>query len=120
VRSARQRRRLLVTMCTFISVALAFGVAASQVFVAQNQARIDHANAQLKTEQARYDDLRFQVAELESPQRIVAEAHDRLGMIEPAHVTYVAPVASNAPVAASSDDATTPTWAIVKSELATK
>ncbi len=120
VRSARQGRRLLITTCTFLTIVLAFGVAASQVFVAQNQARIDHMNAELKVEQARYDRLRFDVAELESPERIVAAAHDRLGMIEPPEVTYVAPVASNAPVATDDDSATAPDWRNVKSELAAK
>jgi cell division protein FtsL len=119
VRSARQGRRLLVTTCTFLTIVLAFGVAASQVFVAQNQARIDHVHAQLKAEQARYDRLRFKVAELESPERIVEVAHDRLGMIEPAKVTYVAPVASNAPVA-TADDTAASDWRTVKSELASK
>ncbi len=119
-RSASQGRRLLITTCTFLTIVLAFGVAASQVFVAQNQARIDHMSQQLKAEQARYDHLRYQVAELESPERIVAAAHDRLGMIEPPRVTYVAPVASNAPVDPTEDSATAPDWRNVKSELAAK
>jgi hypothetical protein len=50
----------------------------------------------------------------------VAAAHDRLGMVEPAHVTYVAPVASNAPVAPAETTANAPDWANVKSELAAK
>ena len=120
VRSARQGRRLLITTCTFITVVLAFGVVASQVFVAQNQARLDYLNKEMKAEQARYDQLRFRVAELESPERIVAAAQDRLGMIEPPRVTYVAPVASNAPVATDADAAGAPDWANVKSELAAK
>lgn len=119
-RSARQRRRLLVSVCTFITVVLAFGVVAAQVFVAQNQNRLDNVNQQFRAEQARYDNLRYQVAQLESPERIVAAAHDRLGMVEPGHVTYVAPVASSAPASGGGTDASTQDWRSVKSELASK
>lgn len=120
MRSARQGRRLLVTVCTILTVGLAFGVASSQVFVAQNQHRLDKLNTRVRAEQERYDRLRFQVAELESPERVVAAAHDKLGMVEPAHVNYVAPVASNAPAADAASEANTPDWRNVKSELAAK
>ena len=120
VRSARQGRRLLITLCTFLTVGLAFGVAASQVFVAQNQDRLDKLNARVRVEQERYDKLRFQVAELESPERVVAAAQERLGMIEPDHVNYVAPVASNAPAPDATDGTTTPDSTTVKQKLAAK
>jgi len=120
VRSARQGRRLLITTCATITVVLAFGVAASQVFVAQNQDRLDKLNTQAKAEQARYEKLRFKVAELESPERVVAAAQDRLGMIEPAHVTYVTPVSAVGPAPDVAKAANAPSWRSVKSELAAK
>lgn len=111
---------MLITLCTFLTVGLAFGVAASQVFVAQNQDRLDKLNARVRVEQERYDKLRFQVAELESPERVVAAAQERLGMIEPDHVNYVAPVASNAPAPDATDGTTTPDSTTVKQKLAAK
>ncbi|MDP1793028.1 MAG: cell division protein FtsL, partial [Acidimicrobiales bacterium] len=73
-RSARQNRRLLVTLCTMLTVGLAFSVVASQVFVAQNQDRLDKLNQQITDAQASYDRLRYEVAELESPERVAAAA----------------------------------------------
>jgi cell division protein FtsL len=120
VRSAGQGKRLLITLCTTITIVLAFGVAVSQVLVAQNQDRLDTLNHRLDAAQTRYEKLRYQLAELESPERIVAAAHDRLGMTEPAHVNYVPPVAA-APTAASSvDETAAPDWRLVKAELAAK
>ena len=119
-RSARQNRRLLVTLCTLLTVGLAFAVVASQVFVAQNQDRLDRLNRQVTEQQARYDRLRYKVAELESPERVAATAQEKLGMIEPTKVNYVAPPEG---VDASADaDAFTnaPDWQNVKSELAAK
>ncbi len=40
----------------------------------------------------RYDRLRLEVAELESPGRIMAAAQERLGMVPPPGVTYLTPV----------------------------
>ena len=63
-------------MCTTLTIALAFGVAISQVIVAQNQDRLDKLNRRLDAAQQRYEKLRYQVAELESPERVVAAAQD--------------------------------------------
>ena len=107
-------------MCTVLTVALAFGVALSQVIVAQNQDQLDTLNRRLDDAQAKYDRLRFQVAELESPERVVAAAQDRLGMVEPAKVNYVAPVVNNTSVADENDVTEAPDWRLVKAELAAK
>jgi len=106
-------------MCTTITVALAFGVAISQVIVAQNQDRLDKLNHRVDAAQQRYEKLRYQVAELESPERIVAAAHNRLGMIEPQKVNYVPPVVDN-PVEKSAHTTDAPDWRLVKAELAQK
>ncbi len=120
VRSARQNRRLLVTVCTLLTVGLAFSVVASQVFVAQNQDRLDKLNQRLADQQARYDHLRYQVAELESPERVAAAAQDKLGMVEPVKVNYVAPP-EGVDASANDDDLTNaPDWQNVKSKLAAK
>lgn len=118
---ARSRgRRRLVTICTALTIALAFGVAVSHVIVAQNQNRLDSLNRRLDEAQERYEQLRFQVAELESPERVVAAAQDRLGMTEPAEVKYVAPVALNNNAAEERAVTDAPDWRLVKAELAAR
>jgi cell division protein FtsL len=117
-RSARQSRRALVTVCVVLTVALAFGVVASQVIVAQNQNRLDKLNRRLDTAQTRYERLRYQLAELESRERVVATAHERLGMVEPTKVNFVAPVATNNNAAEETEVTDAPDWRLVKAELA--
>ena len=102
-RTAARRRRLLLTVVTTLTIVLAFGVAASQVVVAQNQARLDKLDQRATDAKTSYEKLRYQVAQLESPERVVAAAKDRLGMIEPARVTYVAPPASTADATTAAD-----------------
>jgi cell division protein FtsL len=116
----RRSHRLLITLCTLLTVGLAFAVVASQVLVAQNQDRLDKLNHRVDAAQARYERLRYQVAELESPERIVAAARDRLGMVQPAHVTYVAPVTATAADASSATATAAPDWRLVKAQLAAK
>jgi cell division protein FtsL len=108
-----------VTVCTSITVALAFGVAISQVIVAQNQDRLDKLNHRVDAAQQRYERLRYQVAQLESPERIVAAAHNRLGMVEPQRVNYVPPVVDNQ-VEKDAHVTDAPDWRLVKAELAKK
>jgi hypothetical protein len=73
------------------------------------------------------------VAELESPERIVATAQDRLGMVQPPKVTYLAPVepanggslpiSTSRPSSASDDhasreaNASSGGWSTVKPQL---
>ncbi|HUR77225.1 MAG TPA: hypothetical protein VMZ22_04695 [Acidimicrobiales bacterium] len=103
-----------------LTVALAFGVAVSQVIVAQNQDRLDKLNRRLDAEQTRYERLRYQLAELESPDRVVAAAHERLGMVEPTKINYVAPVASDNDATEQVEATDAPDWRLVKAELAAK
>jgi cell division protein FtsL len=68
-----------------------FGLAVCQAVMAQNQMRLDRLGREVADAQARYQRLRFQVAQLESPERIVAAAQERLGMVPPATVRYLSP-----------------------------
>ena len=106
-------------MCTTITIALAFGVAISQVIVAQNQDHLDKLNRRVTAAQQRYEKLRYHVAELESPERVVAAAQSRLHMIEPDKVNYVPPVVDN-PVETDDHASDAPDWRLVKAELAQK
>lgn len=104
--SERVRRRLtpaagvLLTAALF---ALLLLIAISHTLLVQNQVKLDGIDQQLVEEQARYQSLRRQVAEMESPERIVAAAQE-LGMVTPDDLVYLQP---DAPAASSdaTDDA---------------
>ena len=90
----RVRPRLYVAAATTLTFLCLFGVAAVQVLITQGQfelARLERSSAE---SQARYDRLRLEVAELESPAHVVATAQRRLGMVPPDTVTYLAPPSS--------------------------
>jgi Tfp pilus assembly protein PilX len=74
-------------------------LAVAHTVLVQGQMRLDEIDAQLATEQARYQELRTTVAELESPVRVVTAAED-LGMVSPAGLVYLQP--------SSPDPTTTP------------
>jgi cell division protein FtsL len=84
-------------------IAVLFGLVGLHVMLAQNQFRLDRLNSQADAEQARYERLRLQVDQLESPQRIVATAEQKLAMMTPASVTYLTP---SAPLPASASSTT--------------
>lgn len=92
VRPAPRRRARLVTILVSVAVmASLFGLVASHVMLTQGQFRLESLRARAAAEQTRYERLRLQVAELESPARIVATAQERLGMVPPPTVTYLSP-----------------------------
>jgi cell division protein FtsL len=125
---ARKRRaRLAATFTLCLIGAGLFATVAFHVVLTQNQFRLERLRDQATEEQARYQRLRLQVAELESPARIVATAQDRLGMVQPTSIAYLAPQAPNTmtstPSSSSSTPEATPTtdqrdWSDVKSQLA--
>jgi cell division protein FtsL len=122
----RARARLLgVLVAVVVAVAL-FGLVTSHVALAQGQFRLEAMRTKANAEQDRYERLRLQVAELESPGRIVAAAQERLGMVPPPGITYLSPVGP-ASDAASSDGpgtdagpASTDDWSTVKRQLASR
>ncbi len=123
----RRRRTAVVTilaMAVMFSVML--GLAAFQTIIAQGQARLDRLDADVHTAQDAYQKLRLDVAQLEAPARIVATARDRLGMVVPDSVSYLAPtgdaaldaqaasVATSGSTAASSDQSGAEPWTKLK------
>jgi cell division protein FtsL len=123
----RRRRARLFGVGVGVLVALGlFGIASLHVVLTQGQFRLDRLQSQADQQQARYEQLRLQVAELESPERIVAVAQERLGMVPPAAVTYLAPSGPAAkdptvatPRNAQDDRGTTTSWTQVKPHLDT-
>lgn len=89
----RARQRLtpkvgvVLTALVFVSL---FAVAIAHTLLVQGQIRLDGLDQQLTTEQARYRELRNQVAQMESPARVVAAAQ-QLGMVAPDDLVYLQP-----------------------------
>ena len=91
----RRRRRLTPATAVLLTAALfvtLLAVAMAQTVLVQGQVRLDDLDAQLTEEQARYQELRKDVAELESPGRIVDAAHAQ-GMVTPTDLLYLQPTA---------------------------
>lgn len=90
-RTRRRRIRVAVAGASLLAVAGLFGIAVFHVLITQRQFALERMEADALAEQARYERLRLRVAELESPARIVAAAHERLGMVPPPGVRYLSP-----------------------------
>jgi cell division protein FtsL len=115
--------RLVVVVGVAVAALCLFGVVVFHVVLTQNQFRLDALQDQALQRQADYDRLRLQVAELESPDRIVADAQQRLGMVPAPKVTYLAPTIEEPTGAtdaapAEGDLAAGSSWSVVKPHLA--
>lgn len=121
----RRRTRLLLEGGVVLAVVVVFGLVYLHVVLAQRQFAIDRATAQVQSEQARYQTLRLEVAQLGSPQNIIATAEGQLGMVQPASVVYLTPAhETGAPAAKSASPGTEVApagdadWPQIKSQLA--
>jgi cell division protein FtsL len=122
----RRRLRLAVGVAGTFIAAVVFGLVGIHVMLAQNQFRLDRLNTRAADQEAQYQRLRLQVDQLEAPQRIVATAEGKLGMVPPAGVTYLTPSAPvSVPGPATAPTTTIPAtghgpqeWAAVKPQLA--
>ncbi len=92
-RTRRRRAAAVVVLATLLLFGALFGMAVFQTILVQGQARLDRLDQRIAAEQQRLEGLRVDVAALEAPDRIVAEAERRLGMVPPDEVLYVAPPA---------------------------
>jgi cell division protein FtsL len=93
-RSPAQRRRLaraILLGSVGVAVSVAFALVYLHVVLAQRQFRLDDLTAQVQKQQVAYQKLRLQVAQLDSPQHVIATAEGQLGMVQPAGVTYLTP-----------------------------
>jgi len=116
------RRRLLACSVAALAVACVLGLVVSHVALAQGQFELEKLQEKAAQEQAHYERLRLQVAQLESPSRVVAAAQERLGMVPPPGVTYLSPTGpvSDGPAARSTDseqESATEDWSSVKRQL---
>jgi cell division protein FtsL len=88
------RRRLragpTIVLGGLLAFATAFVLVALQTLLVQGQSRLDQFDTRIAEATDQQADLRLEVAELESPERIVAAATS-LGMVPPPGVTYLTP-----------------------------
>jgi cell division protein FtsL len=105
---------VLLTLLLFVAL---FGVAVSHALLIEGQARLDELDKQVAAEQQRYERLRLEQAELEAPDRIVAEAAE-MGMVPAGEVTWLtseeAPPGAAPPATADSTETSDTSWADVK------
>ncbi|HEX9992897.1 MAG TPA: septum formation initiator family protein [Acidimicrobiales bacterium] len=87
----RRRARILCTLVAVVVVGSLFGVTAMHTVLVADQGELDVLDRRVAEQEARYERLRLEVAELESPDRIVREATERLGMVPAADVVYLTP-----------------------------
>ncbi len=118
-----RRRRLLACSVAAVAVACVLGLVVSHVALAQGQFRLERLQEKAAEEQAHYERLRLQVAQLESPSRVVAVAQERLGMVAPPSVTYLSPTGpvdgrTAADPAGKEQESATEEWSSVKRQLA--
>ena len=93
-----RRRRVTPAMAVLLTAGIfvtLLAVAVAHTVLVEGQMRLDELDSQLVEEQARYQELRTRVAELESPPRIVQAAHD-MGMVTPDDLKYLQPPAPDA------------------------
>ena len=113
--------RLALLATAVLTVGTIFGAAIFHVLLIQSEFRLDHINKEASKEEARYEKLRLDVAQLSAPERIVATAQQRLGMVVPPQVAYLM---APAPPSADPDDPAAPSlaggWAEVKPHLGTR
>jgi cell division protein FtsL len=85
----RAATRLWTALATVSACAAVFAVVALHVLLSQGQMDLDRLHDRADREAAVNRTLRVQVAELESPNRVVAAARQRLGMVPPASIVYL-------------------------------
>jgi cell division protein FtsL len=88
------RRSLTGLAGTVLAVALfasVFSVVICQVLLVQAQSRLDEVDARIEAEEATDKHLHQDIATLQSPERVVSEARDRLDMVPPPDVARLQP-----------------------------
>jgi cell division protein FtsL len=116
--------RLALLATAVLTVGTIFGAAIFHVLLVQSEFRLDHLNKEAAKEQVRYEKLRLDVAQLSAPERIVATAQQRLGMVVPPQVAYLMAPAPSGTSDTNPDDPAAPSlaggWAEVKPHLGTR
>lgn len=118
--------RLALVATAILTVGTIFGAAIFHVLLIQSEFRLDLLHKEAAKEEARYEKLRLDVAQLSAPERIVATAQQRLGMVVPPQIAYLmAPAPQDGRASDTTfEDPAAPSlaggWAEVKPHLGTR
>jgi cell division protein FtsL len=118
VRPSRRRVAGIAFASATVTLLALFAAAVFQTVLVQGQQRLDRLDRQVSQAQDRFDRLRADVAELESPERIVAVANHRLGMVQPDTITYLAPTLEQVVAVVSASGRSLPDEAEVDAAIA--
>lgn len=94
VERPRPRRSPLVPALVGVGIVIAalLGLAVMHAVLIGGQVRLDAMRSGVASETEAIRRLELRVAELESPDRVLDAARDRLGMVQPTEVGYLLPV----------------------------
>jgi cell division protein FtsL len=92
----RRRTRLFTALAVLAAVVGLFAILSLHVILTQEQMTLDRLEAQADELEAQNQRLRVQVAELESPNRIVTEARRKFAMAPPTSIVAIGEAASPA------------------------
>ena len=90
------RRRMLTLLAGVAVLAVPFSLVLVHVELTRNELRLTTLQAKGDAAQEQYEKLRLGVAQLASPERIVANA-EQLGMVTPVTITYLPATVGSAP-----------------------
>lgn len=108
-RTAPERRRIGLLATVVVVVVLLFAIAAAQTLIISEQAHIDRVNNRITEAESRAEQLRVELAQLQSPQNITSAATTKLGMIPAPTPVYLQPKATDDARAGEAPPAPTPT-----------
>lgn len=86
---ASRRIRLLWVVAVAAVLVAVLVVMASQALLVQGQDRLDELQRSLTEQETIAERQQLQLAELQSPQRVVAAATERLGMVPPSDIVHL-------------------------------
>jgi hypothetical protein len=95
-RRRRIQRRVVAAFAVLAVLGAPFALVLVHVELTANQLRLTSMQNRADAAQQRYEKLRLQVAQLESPARVVATAQ-RLGMVTPTTIHYLTASSGTAP-----------------------
>lgn len=108
--AARRRRSWQVgTVAGGLLFLAMFLIVGAQTLIVQQQRHIDDVNTRIAAAEEEAEGLKVDLAELQSPERIVGEAEDRLGMVQAPSPVYLQPRADDDARAAEVPAVTPPT-----------
>lgn len=117
--AARRRRGWQVgTIAGGLLFLALFAIAGAHTLIVQQQRHIDDVNSRITEAEDRAEALKVELAELQSPERIVQEARDHLGMVQAPTPVYLQPKADD-DTRAAEVPATTPPTTVAKATTPT-